>query len=161
MRLKEMSIGTKALAVGAALAVPAPSVALAAPAKPSFDCTKAASQVEKAICASVPPAQADADLTDVYQDRRRTLSATAAARLAMDEKRFLAARERVFGFGAKDPAALLLGEIAGRVTVLRSLRIPPRTALPEPGATSPAPSRGTPTARRHSNEAGLREPVTG
>ncbi|GJD37760.1 lysozyme inhibitor LprI family protein [Methylobacterium bullatum] len=160
MRLKEMSIGTKALAVGAALAVPAPSVALAAPAKPSFDCTKAASQVEKAICASVPPAQADAELTDVYQDRRRTLSA-AAARLAVDERRFLAARERVFGFGAKDPAALLLGEIAGRVTVLRSLRIPPRTALPEPGATTPAPSRGTPTTRRYSNEAGLREPVTG
>ncbi|KQO43636.1 hypothetical protein [Methylobacterium sp. Leaf85] len=66
-----------------------------------------------------------------------------------------------FGFGAKDPAALQLGEIAGRVTVLRSPRIPPRTALPELGATSPAPSRRRPTARRYSNEAGLREPVTG
>ncbi|WP_279357966.1 lysozyme inhibitor LprI family protein [Methylobacterium indicum] len=94
-------------------------------AQPSFDCAKAASRIERTICASAPLAKADAALSAAYQEARRTLAPEAGALLLVDEKRFLAARERVFSTGDKDPAALLLGEIEDRIAFLRSLRVPP------------------------------------
>ena len=94
-------------------------------AQPSYDCAKAASRIERTICASTPLAKADAALAAAYQEARRALSPEAAALLLVDEKRFLSARERVFSTGDKDPAALLLGEIEDRVAFLRSVRVPP------------------------------------
>lgn len=120
MQALDRTIAPRILLAGAILAAsPAPA------APPSFECAKAASQVERTICASAPLARADAALSAAYQEARRTLAPEAATLLLVDEKRFLAARERVFSTGDKDPAALLLGEIEDRIAFLRSLRVPP------------------------------------
>jgi uncharacterized protein YecT (DUF1311 family) len=120
MQALDRTIAPRILLAGAILAA---FPALAAP--PSFECAKAASRVERTICASAPLARADAALSAAYQEARRTLAPEAAALLLVDEKRFLAARERVFSTGDEDPAALLLGEIEDRIAFLRSLRVPP------------------------------------
>lgn len=122
MQALDRTIAPRILLAGAILAA-SPAPALAAP--PSFECAKAASRVERTICASAPLARADAALSAAYQEARRTLAPEAATLLLVDEKRFLAARERVFSTGDKDPAALLLGEIEDRIAFLRSLRVPP------------------------------------
>ncbi|BAQ47359.1 MULTISPECIES: lysozyme inhibitor LprI family protein [Methylobacterium] len=120
MQALDRTIAPRILLAGAILAAsPAPA------APPSFECAKAASRVERTICASAPLARADAALSAAYQEARRALAPEAAALLLVDEKRFLAARERVFSTGDKDPAALLLGEIEDRIAFLRSLRVPP------------------------------------
>lgn len=120
MQVLDRTIAPRILLAGAILAAsPAPA------APPSFECAKAASRVERTICASAPLARADAALSAAYQEARRALAPEAAALLLVDEKRFLAARERVFSTGDKDPAALLLGEIEDRIAFLRSLRVPP------------------------------------
>ncbi len=122
MQALDRTIAPRILLAGAILTA-SPAQAPAAP--PSFECAKAASRVERTICASAPLARADAALSAAYQEARRALAPEAAALLLVDEKRFLAARERVFSTGDKDPASLLLGEIEDRIAFLRSLRVPP------------------------------------
>lgn len=116
------------------LSSPAPPPAASATAngrstaspRPSFDCAKAASKVEKTICASAPLAKADADVDALYRERQRELDPATSALLAEDERYFLAARERVFGYGmgADDPPGFLLDVLKGRADFLRGLRVP-------------------------------------
>ena len=73
-------------------AVFTPMVAQAA-GNPSFDCRKAATEVEKAICASPPLSKADAEIAIAYDRLRKALDSRAAAALAADQRWFVGARD--------------------------------------------------------------------
>lgn len=103
--------------------VAASSKAAAAP-RPSFECAKATTKVERAICADAPLAKADAEVATLYRERRAALLPAAAALLTQDETYFLGSRERVYGYGETNPNELLLAVIRGRADFLRSLRPP-------------------------------------
>lgn len=95
-----------------------------APASPSFDCTRAASRVEKTICASPALSRADGEVATLYRQRRHELSPAAAALLANDQRYLLTSRERIFGYGYTDSAGLLGDVLAGRADFLRRLTVP-------------------------------------
>ncbi|MEO0829697.1 MAG: hypothetical protein AAFY03_04475 [Pseudomonadota bacterium] len=82
---------------------PEPSVAAASkplPAKPSFDCSKAATATEFALCEHADVADMDARMAEKYLSLRRAVEGTAAARLVDEQRRFLSKRN---GCGAKLP----------------------------------------------------------
>lgn len=120
-----VTFGGTALALALAFALPSTAMAAAA-AQPSFDCAKAATQVEKTICASDALAKADTDIARIYQERLRAFDPATARLLVRDQTRFLASREHVFGpgFGDAKPAKLLLDLLKDRAKFLRGLRLP-------------------------------------
>lgn len=61
--------------------------------KPSFDCAKAASAVEKAICRDPRLARADAALARAYSAALKSLDAPAAKALREDQREFIAVRD--------------------------------------------------------------------
>lgn len=78
-------------------ASPAPAASpSAASARPSFDCAKAKSDVEKAICADPALAHADAGIADRYRTLQAALDPAAAAALKQDQGYFVAIRNDGF-----------------------------------------------------------------
>ncbi|MBW8810480.1 MAG: DUF1311 domain-containing protein [Lysobacter sp.] len=61
--------------------------------RPSFDCARASSQVERAICADPRLARADAELARVYRSSLAGLDAPAAAALRDEQRWFLQIRD--------------------------------------------------------------------
>jgi uncharacterized protein len=108
---------------------PAPSetkAPSAASVAPSFNCAKAGSRAEKAICGNRDLAKADVAIAEAYQKLRGALDAKAADLLAQDQKWFLASRDGVFGFGDKNPEKSLLEILGRRVKFLNDVRsVPP------------------------------------
>lgn len=72
-------------------------------ARPSFDCAKAASAAEKAICADPALAQADADVAKTYAAVLKTLDPHAGKALRDDQSDFIAYRDQIAGFNENTP----------------------------------------------------------
>ncbi|MBA1142160.1 lysozyme inhibitor LprI family protein [Mesorhizobium neociceri] len=100
----------------------------AAQGKPSFDCAKAASVAEKAICADPTLAQADAEVAKNYAALLKTLDAPAGKALRDDQSDFIAYRDQIAGFNEntpKDQQTFDLGEfLHGRAAFLAGIRKP-------------------------------------
>ncbi|QKD18217.1 lysozyme inhibitor LprI family protein [Mesorhizobium sp. NZP2077] len=96
--------------------------------KPSFDCAKAASVAEKAICADPALAQADADVAKNYAALLKTLDPRAGKALRDDQGDFIAYRDQIAGFNEntpKDQQTFDLGEfLRDRATFLTGIRKP-------------------------------------
>lgn len=108
--------------------VPALSGYALAQSKPSFDCAKAASVAEKAICADPALAQADADVAKNYAALLKTLDARAGKALRDDQSDFIAYRDQIAGFNEntpKDQQTFDLGEfLRDRATFLAGIHKP-------------------------------------
>jgi uncharacterized protein YecT (DUF1311 family) len=102
-----------------------------AQAKPSFDCPKAASVAEKAICADPALAQADADVAKNYAALLKTLDARTGKALRDDQGDFIAYRDQIAGFNEnrpKDQQTFDLSEfLRDRATFLAGIRKPADT----------------------------------
>ncbi|PRH87294.1 hypothetical protein C5L14_11740 [Labrys okinawensis] len=110
---------------GLAVACLLPAIALAA-GKPSFDCRKAASEVEKAICASPVLSKADAAIAAAYDRLRKALDPRAAAALAADQRWFVGARDEAGAGKEGDGAFRTLKErLAERSGFLEGVRVKP------------------------------------
>ena len=96
--------------------------------KPSFDCAKAASVAEKAICADPALAQADADVAKNYAAALKLLDARASKALRDDQSDFIHYRDQIAGFNEdtpKDKQTFDLGEfMRDRATFLAGIRKP-------------------------------------
>jgi uncharacterized protein YecT (DUF1311 family) len=101
--------------------------------KPSFDCAKAASVAEKAICADPALAQADADVAKNYATLLKTLDPHAGKALRDDQSDFIAYRDQIAGFNEttpKDQQTFDLGEfLRDRATFLAGIRKPTDTGF--------------------------------
>jgi len=104
-----------------------------AQAKPSFDCAKAASMAEKAICADPALAQADADEAKTYAAALKLLDALAGKALREDQSDFIRYRDQIAAFNEdtpKDKRTFDLGEfISDRATFLSDIRKPSAAGL--------------------------------
>lgn len=100
----------------------------AAQAKPSFDCVKAASVAEKAICADPALAEADAEVAKNYAAALKLLDARAGKALRDDQSDFIHYRDRIADFNEdtpKDKQTFDLGEFMhDRATFLAEVRKP-------------------------------------
>ena len=105
----------------------------AAQGKPSFDCAKAASVAEKAICADPALAQADADLAKNYAALLKRLDAPAGKALRDDQSDFIAYRDQIASFNentSKDQQTFDLGEfLHDRASFLAGIRKPADSGL--------------------------------
>jgi uncharacterized protein YecT (DUF1311 family) len=122
------------VAIGAVFtALLAVTGAATAQSEPSFDCAKAVSVAEKAICADPALAQADADVAKTYAALLKTLDAAAGKALRDDQSDFIAYRDEVAGFSenkSKDQQTFDLGEfLHDRATFLAGIRKPAGTGL--------------------------------
>lgn len=79
-----------ALCMGAALFISAPATAQ----QPSFDCGKASTAVERAICASTTLSTLDRDLATAYSDRRNALSKSGRDQLLSEQRNWISIRDR-------------------------------------------------------------------
>lgn len=75
-------------------------------AEPSFDCAKASAPVEKLICADQDLGDLDGELAKAYAIKRQSLSAEDAETLKLEQRQWLAQRNKKCGIGPKgvDPA---------------------------------------------------------
>ncbi|WP_082979908.1 lysozyme inhibitor LprI family protein [Labrys sp. WJW] len=115
------------LAVACLLPVIAmPAIALAA-GKPSFDCRKASTEVEKAICASPALSKADAEIAVAYERLRKALDPQAAAALAADQRWFVGARDEA-GASKEGVGAFrtLKERLTERARFLKGIRVKPQ-----------------------------------
>src|SRR5262249_10793569 len=72
------------------------AMAGSAAAAPSFNCAKASTPVEKAICTSTPLANLDAAMAQQYKAVREKLDAEAAKALTADQRYFLGVRDDIY-----------------------------------------------------------------
>jgi len=104
-----------------------------AESKPSFDCAKAASAAEKAICADPALAQADADVAKTYAAALKLLDARAGKALRDDQSDFIHYRDQIADFNKdtpKDKQTIDLGEfMRDRATFLADIRKPSAAGL--------------------------------
>jgi len=105
----------------------------AAQGKPSFDCAKATSVAEKAICADPVLAHADADVAKNYAALLKTLDARAGKALRDDQSDFIVYRDQIAEFNEntpKDQQTFDLGEfLRDRATFLAGIRKPANASL--------------------------------
>jgi uncharacterized protein YecT (DUF1311 family) len=101
--------------------------------KPSFDCAKAASVAEKAICADPALAEADADVAKNYAAMLKTLDTRAGKALRDDQSDFIGYRDQIAGFNEntpKDQQNFDLGEfLRDRATFIAGIRKPADTGF--------------------------------
>ena len=101
--------------------------------KPSFDCARAASVAERAICADPALAQADADVAKAYAALLKTLDAHAGKALRADQSDFIAYRDQIAGFNENTPKEQQTFDLAeflrDRATFLAGIRKPADTGL--------------------------------
>lgn len=113
-----MSVTPRRLSAAALLIAASP-----AHAAPSFDCAKAQSQVEHAICASEPLSKLDSDLADTLKAQINTAPDQRALLLA-DERRWLKQRDNKCVHGTLPPggslAACLTEEYQSRIAWLNA-----------------------------------------
>ena len=95
---------------------------------PSFDCAKAKSVAEKAICADPGLSKADATVARAYAAALQRLDARGRKRLAQDQLDFMQYRDRMADINANNaatPPTFDLGEFLNdRATFLASVRAP-------------------------------------
>ena len=112
---------TKAfLIAGIVLATAIPA---AAQNRPSFDCTKARDDVEKAICRSAELSNLDREIALVFGQLRRQLDSEAARALRQEQETFNASRE--VALSSRDTS--LQEFMTGHLTLLRRIQIPATT----------------------------------
>ncbi len=104
-----------------ALVVCAMPVAALAQGGPSFDCAKATSPVDHAICKAPEVAKADREMAAVYAALAARLPAQARADLAKDQVRWIANRNQVCSGDAGVVANCLKARYATRTANLRAL----------------------------------------
>lgn len=103
------------------------SAAIAGQAAPSFDCSKAGTQVENMICDHPKIAQLDSDLADAYKIALRDSPwASANKRIRADQRDWIARRDRC------DSPRCLRQVYHQRISVLYG-----EVASPEPGSQAP------------------------
>jgi len=106
-------------------AAAAASVAFAAPAwaqnGPSFDCARASTVVERAICKSPELAKADRDMAAVYAALVGKLSGAAKDHLIKDQVRWIGNRGPACSDGPLETPQCLKMRYAGRIAFLRAL----------------------------------------
>ncbi|WP_161786175.1 lysozyme inhibitor LprI family protein [Lysobacter antibioticus] len=123
------------LASSAVLAVTlmASASAFAAPpasAKPSFDCAKAASAVEKAICRNDGLARADAAVGRAYERLRKSLDSKAASGLREDQRWFIGVRDAAYdNASAANRTQSLKALLDDRARTLSQIRAQPPAGL--------------------------------
>lgn len=93
---------------------------VAAAAQPSFDCAKASTVVERAICADAKLAQADRDLATVYGALWGRLTGAARDHLAQDQLRWLANRAKACTGVAEDVARCVRQRYVSRIATLKA-----------------------------------------
>ncbi|MEJ0042016.1 MAG: DUF3298 domain-containing protein [Rhizomicrobium sp.] len=71
--------------------------------QPSFDCKKAATPVEHALCSDLALSRLDRDVADLYRGKHASSDAGANDRLRQDQRDWLAARGRLCTGGALVP----------------------------------------------------------
>lgn len=129
------AVTSPTLASSAVLAVTlmASASAFAAPpasAKPSFDCAKAASAVEKAICRNDGLARADAAVGRAYERLRKSLDAQAASGLREDQRWFIGIRDAAYdNASAANRAQSLQALLDDRARTLSQIRVQPPVGL--------------------------------
>lgn len=84
---------------------------------PSFDCTKASTQVERTICRSPELAKADRDLAAAYAALAAKLSGAARDHLVKDQQRWVGNRNRACA--GEDAAACLKSRYENRLALLK------------------------------------------
>lgn len=106
-----------ALLVAAGGAMPAQgAVAATGPRQgASFDCRKAGSRVEKAICADAGLAALDRRIGTRFGALVRQMDATTATALRQDQRWFIAIRDRTLGDGSRAPTAEQLDDLKSRL----------------------------------------------
>lgn len=104
-----------------ALAVLASATAAWAQAGPSFDCAKASTVVERAICKSPELAKADHDMAGLYAVLVAKLSGAAKDHLIKDQVHWIGNREPACSDGPLETAQCLKMRYAHRIAFLRAL----------------------------------------
>jgi len=100
------------------------------PAQPSFDCAKAASAVEKAICGNDGLARADAAVGRAYQRLRKSLDAKAASGLREDQRWFIGIRDATYDNAtAANRTQSLKALLDARARSLAQIRAQPAAGL--------------------------------
>jgi len=94
--------------------------AAAAGAQPSFDCAKASTVVERAICADPKLAQADREMASAYDALWGRLSGPARDHLTQDQLRWLANRAKACAGGAEDVARCVRQRYVARLATLKA-----------------------------------------
>lgn len=103
--------------------------ATAAPeAVPSFDCAKARTGAEKAICANPPLAALDASIAKRFEEARISLDAATADALVRDQRYFIEVRDAAFDkpFDKNKPVEELASRLKYRDAFLASLDLAER-----------------------------------
>ncbi len=108
----------RALLTGASLMLFA--VSASAQNRPSFDCTKAHNDVEKAICRSAELSNLDREIALVFSQLRRQLDSEAARALRQEQETFNASRE--VALGSRDTS--LKEFMKGHLVLLRRIQSP-------------------------------------
>lgn len=99
------------------------AVAGSAVAAPSFNCAKAATPVEKAICAHPALADQDAAIAQQYKAVRGKLDAEAVKSLTADQRYFLGVRDRIYAepFSGSTPVKEIGTSMRYRLNFLKSI----------------------------------------
>ena len=93
---------------------------VAAAAQPSFDCAKASTVVERAICADDRLAKADREMAAVYGALWGRLTGPARDHLAQDQLRWLANRAKACTGVAEDVARCVRQRYVSRIATLKA-----------------------------------------
>lgn len=108
-----------------ALSAPALASGVVPTVAPSFNCAKAVKAAEKAICRDADLATADIAIDIAYRRLLESLDPTAAATLVVDQRRFMAARDRAFqNLHTDRPVEPPIVYLKDRVEVLSSFNVP-------------------------------------
>lgn len=94
--------------------------AATATAQPSFDCAKASTVVERAICADAGLVQADRELATAYGALWGRLTGPARDHLTQDQLRWLANRAKACTGGAEDVARCVRQRYVSRIATLKA-----------------------------------------
>ncbi|MBT2245818.1 hypothetical protein JQK15_20090 [Sphingobium sp. BHU LFT2] len=120
-----MTKSLAALAIAVALAVPhAPVAAQRQGSSPSFDCGKARSPVERAICASGEAARLDWQIGEQFGLLTRLLDKGAAAALREDQRVFITVRDELYE-PTESGRTRLLAQLRARRDLLAGIVVPP------------------------------------
>jgi uncharacterized protein YecT (DUF1311 family) len=110
----------KTTSLRAALAILAGTFPVLAQNRPSFDCTKARDDVDKAICRNAELSNLDREIAIVFGQLRRQLDPDAARALRQEQETFNASRE--VALESRDTS--LREFMKGHLTLLRRIQMP-------------------------------------
>lgn len=114
-------MGLVKLAVQSVLSGALLTLSAAAGAAPSFDCSKAKTQIEQTICGDEQLSKLDAQLAEVYAQKRQSLEAHAAQDLVTAQRDWLAQRKNeCVGLGSQALAKCLAQSYQDRISTIKS-----------------------------------------